>query len=722
MRPIPVLNLGPQRQPMLMNSRVRAFIGQASPWGTPTTSIPLPGTTAPDAGGVDLRCYQCGMNPPRLMTPAMASMAGNCREVDASLCGEQQAAAAGETQQLSAFDGPTQIFLSVLEPTELGPYPGAHVKVSLLDFRTYQVVQANVGSGVTDAQGKFFFEGQAPNPNTMYRWRIELSGDFSSQTRDIPARTATVANKATGEPEQMYPEMVVCPPGVDSLVCAVAQAQIDFQVVYDVCTSAWTSSAQTDSFCMDQAHANIKLDHPELAANWATFTWWVGVRAIKPKQWPDLIKNLKQTSAVFNSIPFPILPGAAEDYFVRCARGIPIWKGMSVGDPFLYVSDYFPRDSRQIEVDMALQYLTNVPAIGRCIVHKLKQKSKEIERSAKAFNMMALASVVMLAPIAGTAAPSLIVTEVAQFAYSAIKDEPVTQGVDAVVTAGVGVAALDPDAWGKLIAAGITLVVDQYGDDLDPTTKQVINAILPKVVEAGVSDLVGGTTTVGTGAGSGAADFISLQGIGSAAAAVAVRFIANTIRAHGVRGVGAFQDAILGLANMDKLVVPFMVWAIKVLLLDAIFEAAAQLAEAEDAAGVPLPEGVTPVTPDGTPITDGAPVGDGVPVDDGIPVGDVVTPGVPVGDGVTPGVPEDSVSDTGGQGAPIGDLNGTTDIIDPMIEDAEAGGVEVPSEATATRQPILEATAPISTETALATAGIGAGALVLALVLGGVFK
>lgn len=700
MRPIPVLNLGPQRQPMLMNSRVRAFLGQA--FGGLTPSIPLPGTTP---AGIDLRCYQCGLNPPRLMTSTMASLAGNCREVDASLCAGQEAPATDATEPTSLFDGPTQVELTVLEPTELRPYPGAQVTVSLLDFRTYQVVQANVGSGVTDAQGKFFFEGQAPNPNTMYRWRIELSGDFTSKARDIPARTATIANRATGEPQQMYPEMLVCPSGSDSLVCAVAQAQIDYQVVYDVCMGAWTDSPQTRAFCADQAHANIKLDHPELSANWPTFSWWLGIRAIKPKQWPDLIKNLKQTSEVFNSIPFPILPGAAEDYFLRCARGIPIWKGMAVSSPYLYVSDYFPRDSRQIEVDMALQYLTNVPAIGKCIMHKLKQKAKEIERSRKAFGMMALASTFMLAPLAGSAAPTLLVTEVAQFGYSAITDEPVTGDVEAIATAGVGVAALDPNAWGKVISAGLNLILDNYGEDLDPTTRQVASAILPKVAEAGVSDLIGGTTTASTGAESGAADFISLQSIGSAAAAMAVKFIANSIRAHGVRGVEAFKDAVLGLANMDKLVVPFMVWAIKVLMMDAIFEAAAQMAEAEDAAGVPLPDGVTPVTPDGTPITDGVPVGDGIP-----------------GDGVTPGVPGDGVSDTGGQGAPIGDLNGTTDIIDPMIEDAEAGGVEVPPDATATRQPILEATAPISTGTALATAGIGAGALVLALVLGGVFK
>jgi len=410
----------------------------------------------------------------------------------------------------------------------------------------------------------------------------------------------------------------------------------------------------------------VRVNHPHVKSLCDTFFSELRDFSIPPKDWPRLIKNLDQAAKVFNSIPFPRLPGA-EDLWIRCARGIPLWNGMSVANPKLYVSDYFPREDRKIEVDMATQYLINIPAIGRCIEHRIKQKAKDIERSARAWRLMGLATTFMLAPIAGGSAPSLIVTELAEFGYQMATGNVVPGAVSAVATGGVSLASagLSADALEKLIAGGLQLLMEQYGEDLDPRVQKAITAAAPKAVSAGVTDLMSGTTTVSSTPQSGAADFISLQGLGSAAAAMAVKFVANTISATGVRGVGDFKKLLLGLQDLPVLMTPFIIWAIKTLLLDKLFEAAAQMAEQEQqAAGAPPP------------------------------------------------APGDR---------PVGDLDMGGDVIDPLVERAEGEGVDVPSSATESREPVLDATAPPSTAGILATAGIGAGALVAALFAGGVF-
>lgn len=65
-------------------------LGQTSPWGTPTiTTNPswneTTGATPIPAG---TKCYKCGTQPPRVMTPTMAAMVpGGCVEVAAGECG-----------------------------------------------------------------------------------------------------------------------------------------------------------------------------------------------------------------------------------------------------------------------------------------------------------------------------------------------------------------------------------------------------------------------------------------------------------------------------------------------------------------------------------------------------------------------------------------------------------------------------------------------------------
>lgn len=84
----------------LMGGRpVPLRLGQAA-WGTPTWGTPAPQTT-PTTAPPGTKCYRCGFQGNRLMTPTMAAMVpGGCVEVPLADCGVvAQAPAPGGTQQ-----------------------------------------------------------------------------------------------------------------------------------------------------------------------------------------------------------------------------------------------------------------------------------------------------------------------------------------------------------------------------------------------------------------------------------------------------------------------------------------------------------------------------------------------------------------------------------------------------------------------------------------------
>jgi hypothetical protein len=408
----------------------------------------------------------------------------------------------------------------------------------------------------------------------------------------------------------------------------------------------------------------MQLKHPRLMTNWTVFKFWISDEGIAPKDWPRLVDNYDQAWKIFTAIPFPKVP-EAEDLWSRCARGVPIWNGASVANPRLYVSDYFPRSDYQIEVDMAFEYLTNVPATIACMVGKVEAKARALARKAKTFKMLGIMSLVMLAPLSGGASMALLATEAGELSYSLISGRQPSGAVSTLVTGGVSLASADPEALGRLISSGIDLLIQNLGEGLEPIVKKVVSAAVPMAVKAAVGDVLSGATTVTPGAGSGAADFISLSSIGSAAAAMAVKLVSNLIAAQGVRGVKEFKKTVLGMQDLPTLMIPFALWAINVLFLDKLFEYAAHQA--------------------GLDQTEAA------------------------GGAVQEPIPGDS---------PIGGLNSGQDIVDPLLHDAISQGVEVPPEAIAQRPPVLETSAGPST--VVSVAGIGGAALALLLVTGAV--
>jgi hypothetical protein len=602
---------------------------------------------------------------------------------------------ASTSPAVGGSDGPTSIRLAVFEPTMLDGLAGAKVTVEYRPITAGATINVPspvtppmgasskvVSTGTTDAEGVFIFNGMAPSPNRAYFWRLTVepgptTPSFAKKFVDVPTRTAYAISSGLGATytSASSVSLMVSPAGVDELVTAVAEAQLAFAAILAQCEVAWGSSEQGKSFCVDQAHANVPLNHPKLREHVDTFSWWVGDFSIPPKDWPALVRNFEQTKRIYDTVPFPKLP-EAEDLWYRCARGIPLWKGMGVANPKLYTSDYFPREDRKIEADMAAQFMINIPATVACLEHKIKQKAKEIERSAKTWRILGLVSTVMLAPLAAGASMTVIVTEVADYAYQSITGKVVPGAVSAVATGGVSIASagLSADAIEQLVTAGLQLLMQQYGENLDPILAKVISGATPKVASAAVTDLLAGTTTVSDTAASGAGDFLSLSTIGSAAAAMAVKMVGNMISATGVRNVEDFKKTILGLNDLPTLMIPFIVWAINVLFLDQLFDAAAEMAEQE---GGTVPPGSAPppaTTPPGT---------------------------------------------TPPAGVPIGDLDMGTDVVDPLVDEAEADGVDVPYASTQTRDPVIS-TGP-STGTILVAGGIGVGAIVAALALGGVF-
>lgn len=690
----------------VMNRRTlqgrNAFLGQL--WNQPT---PTP------AGTGGLECYKCGNQGYRQMTASMAAQVpGGCQKVDPSLCGQQPTPTTGTTPTTTnpnpwanaglamnspAWQGPTHINLTVFEPQELKAFKGAKVTVDLFDFAhstdpvNVPFVQQNVFSGETDADGKFYFAGQAPTPNRNYRWRLTVTPGpagpgFPSTYVDVPARTAVAEAAANSAPEEFKVATVVCPSGTDALVCAVAQAQVSFVQLTDQALKAnhYEESGKNPTimaYAVTQAADFVGLTHPRLQAHLSPFKWWVGNLAIPPKAWPKLVDNYEQTVGIFNKIPFP-RPGNT-DLFIRCARGIPLWKKMSLWQQELFISDYFPREDRRIQADMAFSYVVSLDGIIQCMIHRIEEKARDIARHQKTMKLIGLGVSFMLAPIAGLAGLTSVVSDATQLLVETYTGKGLSSEQSTLVTAGVAVASADPAALEKLIAAGISALTKSFGDGLSPAEQQIINTAAPKVVTAAVQDQV--TGILGTSSSSGALDFASLYGLGSAAAAIAIKLFANMIVNSGAKSVEAFNKVLMDIENLPALMVPFVTWAINVLLLDQLFNMAAQQAGQDMGGGT---------------ATGGTPTGGTTPGGGTVPTGGTPPTGIQLPEG----------------GTPIQDLNMSRDTVDPMVSRAESQGVPVPADATRSYAPVTATSDTLPTAAGIGVVGI------LALAAAGVFS
>ncbi len=473
-------NMVPRTWPLgqagLSGQSLHSYLGQfdwgGGSWGT--------GGIIPGGGyhgTEEMECYECSGAPPSLMRPSQVPPYAACVQVPDERC--------APTVPLNPRDGVSRVTLSVVDPVNEVPISGANIAVAVEDKAT-RSVGPTILTGVTDANGQFAFDELAPSPNVDYLWNMTVSPgsgspDFTPVTIRRVARTSAAAAAATGLPEDIRATMNVCVAGSDPLVCEVADAQLKFRMTYEGQLLAWNyySTGQPESiavFAADMAHAGVVFTDPRLAGNWETFSWWIGDQFIPARDWPALIDRVNQVEALFNAIPFP----PVGDYFTRCARGIPINRGMSVANPRFYTdtfnADYWPRPDWRINADMAIQYLENILAIVTCIEHKINNKVREIEGSIRAWRLMSLAVTFALAPLAAGAMPTLLVTEAAQFGYEAATQRPAGEDVGMIATSGVTALQANPEALGGLIALGLERVLADQIDGLSPTAQQAVRA------------------------------------------------------------------------------------------------------------------------------------------------------------------------------------------------------------------------------------------------------
>jgi hypothetical protein len=410
---------------------------------------------------------------------------------------------------------------------------------------------------------------------------------------EVPARTFDVVAAGTRATSRSTIVVAVCPSNIDPLVCAVAEAQLDFQAIYEQQLVAWGAGAT--SFAADTAHANVQLKHPALMARWDMYSWWVGDIGIPPKDWPDLIKNFDHTYGIFTAIPFPRWPGI-ERLFERCAGGIPIGQGKNaerynVHSPRLYSktwSNYFPRTDKQISKDMAAAYSIGLQPILLCMQHMIKQKVNETKRSVRQMAILSYCVIMVNLPLligAGAGGFSLIATETYDFVQIMNDDSPLGTGV----TAALAAAALltgDP----AIVAAALEPIIGELIADMDPAAAAAVKAIYPQVVKFAV-DSVASIASSSVEAGSntvvnGASGF-STQTLDAAIVVMAVKAVAMLPKMYAAERIEALGDSLTGagMAANDMLSFvagdevsdvfkPFLIWVVTALGLVDLVNAA----------------------------------------------------------------------------------------------------------------------------------------------------
>ena len=385
-----------------------------NPWGTPQNvagTAPTGTTTTLPAG---TKCYKCGIQAPRAMTPSMASLVpGGCVEVDASQCGAggggitsgstginssyswnnvtpANSGTPGTLPVNPAFEGPTNIFVNTFEPTERKPLPGVKVSISLLDSN-WNVVQSNIASGVTDQNGQYSVQYQAPAPAQRYWFRARVSPgegqDFPAFDGTFMARTAVAASAGNSQPESMRADFLICPAGSDPLVCDVAAAQMSNKTAYNQWVFAFGSGTDT-------RQAAGQFDHPRLKAGWTYYKWWIADLDILPREWPQIVTNAEQMMKIWAGVPWPRSKELG-GMFERCAHGIKIYKDWTTSDLHLYVprySDFFPKTDEEIRRLIAYKALNSVPEIYACMEHLIEKKIAEQKKNAKFWNVVGMAA------------------------------------------------------------------------------------------------------------------------------------------------------------------------------------------------------------------------------------------------------------------------------------------------------------------------------------------
>jgi hypothetical protein len=381
--------------------------------------------------------------------------------------------------------------------------------------------------------------------------------------------------------------LIACAPGTAPVVCEVAEKRAYFEDQLAQAQIAWGGPS---GFAADQAHAALENGmpprDPRLARHWAgELSWAFTDRGIPPRDWPALLDNYERALAIFDEIPFPSIQET--DWFRRCAFGTPVWKSkdgtpLSLANFKIYSptwSDFFPRTDRAIRTELAARYLINIATIVDCIDHKFHKRLREVTRSAKALSTMGLTVAFLLGPIAGATGIGNAITELATYGYANLGvQSPEAQAGGNVLSSGV-LSGSQPGI-DLLVAAGLTAIVARLARDADPRVGAAAQQAVPAAVSAVAGDASAGALA------SGASDFVSLQGAGSAGVTFAIRLLVGSIRAVGAKSIEEFKDIALGMKELPNDVAAFMLWCADQLLIDALYQAAEEdLAQEDVAAG-----------------------------------------------------------------------------------------------------------------------------------------
>jgi hypothetical protein len=274
-------------------------------------------------------------------------------------------------------EGPIEINVKVLEPTRHKPFPGAKVTIALWDRRTNATVNANVGTGTTDANGKVSFQDRPPSPNSMYNYKVTVSPgpgqDFKDVSSNVQARSATAAAAATGGLDRAFVTFSVCPAGTDALVCEVAHMQV---------MSPFLDTPK----------------HPRIGANWGMYKWWLPNMEVLPEEWPELVTNYEHMIGIWNSVPWP-RTGELKDLFARCAENIPLFKDYKLVTQSLYLnrySQFWPKTDEELRRLIATIALQGIPGIYTCMQDRIAKKIKDNARKMKKWQLIGMVAGMLL--------------------------------------------------------------------------------------------------------------------------------------------------------------------------------------------------------------------------------------------------------------------------------------------------------------------------------------
>lgn len=558
------------------------------------------------------------------MTAAQAaSYPGGCTKLERSEC---EAAS-----QPSAISQP-------------GLHPGqdiGHLEVNLTVFRAdtetpvscrVTAERAHVDNGVagsyekvleTDApQGKVVLALSSPAPSGQYQFRLTAS-NASGGPGFRSVSIVVQAYQPNGVPS-VDEMIVVCPDGVNDLLCEIGEKQLYFSKVMRDQMRAWNIDPSNDhgmEYAVSTAHffmSQIQVRNPILAKYWTDLSWAVTDLGIPPSDWQDFLKNYEQVMAIFNMIPWPSSNAAiaaqeasaegtlhfvqdrgnvVQRLFKGCARGLPIYNGMSVGNYRLYSktwSDYFPREDYKIRGDMAASYLLSIHMIFKCMADRLLAKVESLQKKLENIATIRLATALIFAPLTGGSMLTTLVSEGATYATSGWQNKTIVQGTKGVVagvakTVGIGAAAMGA----SLFAAGASLLISEIAKGANPAVQKIAQMIGPQVAEAASKDVLENVLGKGLVQGEG---LLSIQGLGTAGAQLAVTALLSMITLAGVKSAKEFRKQVFQVENfvadcatpdpdgqLCAQITPFVLWCTEALMLAPFFDQVAAQAGIQDA-------------------------------------------------------------------------------------------------------------------------------------------